>query len=129
MQEKLNINEIIKVEQLPKVFEQLELIGAYVDEQVKDVDQLKCTEENKQEVKNRRTEINNMLTLIDTKRKEIKKKINEPYDLFNKKYEETVKIKLENASKLLTDKINKIEDEQKLVKRNAVEKYFNIANF
>lgn len=41
MQEKLNINEIIKVEQLPKVFEQLELIGAYVDEQVKDVDQLK----------------------------------------------------------------------------------------
>lgn len=51
MQEKLNINEIIKVEQLPKVFEQLELIGAYVDEQVKDVDQLKCTEENKQEVK------------------------------------------------------------------------------
>ncbi|MCI8466954.1 MAG: DUF1351 domain-containing protein [Bacilli bacterium] len=125
MQEKLNINEIIKVEQLPKVFEQLELIGAYVDEQVKDVDQLKCTEENKQEVKNRRTEINNMLTLIDTKRKEIKKKINEPYDLFNKKYEETVKIKLENASKLLTDKINKIEDEQKLVKRNAVEKYFN----
>lgn len=66
-----------------------------------------------------------MLTLIDTKRKEIKKKINEPYDLFNKKYEETVKIKLENASKLLTDKINKIEDEQKLVKRNAVEKYFN----
>ena len=125
MQEKLNINEIIKVEQLPKVFEQLELLGAYVDEQVKDVDQLKCTEENKQEVKNRRTEINNMLTLIDTKRKEIKKKINEPYDLFNKKYEETVKIKLENASKLLTDKINKMEDEQKLVKRNAVEKYFN----
>ena len=99
METKLNINEIIKVEQLPKVFEQLEVIGSFVDEQIKDVDKLQCTDENKQEVKNRRTEINNMLTLIDTKRKEIKKKINEPYDIFNKKYEETVKVKLENASK------------------------------
>lgn len=125
METKLNINEIIKVEQLPKVFEQLEVIGSFVDEQIKDVDKLQCTDENKQEVKNRRTEINNMLTLIDTKRKEIKKKINEPYDIFNKKYEETVKVKLENASKQLTEKINKIEDEQKLIKRDTVEKYFN----
>jgi len=56
MEEKLNINEIIKVEQLPKVFEQLEIIGSYVDEQLKGIDTLNCTEENKQEVKNRRTE-------------------------------------------------------------------------
>lgn len=125
MEEKLNINEIIKVEQLPKVFEQLEIIGTYVDNQLQGLDKLQCTEENKQEVKKRRTEINNMLTLIDNKRKEIKKKINEPYDIFNKKYEETVKIKLENASKLLTDKIDKIEDEQKLIKKNNVEKYFD----
>lgn len=124
MEEKLNLNEIVKIEQMPKVFEQLELIGEYIDNQLKDLDKLECTEENKQDVKSRRTEISNTLNLLEDKRKEIKTKINEPYDQFNKKYEETTKIKLQNAYKTLTDKINKIEDEQKLVKKNKVEIYF-----
>ena len=121
----LNLNEIVKIEQMPKVFEQLELIGAYVDEQLKDLDKLECTDKNKQEVKDKRTVINNTLNMLETKRKEIKSKLNEPYDIFNKKYEETTKLKLQEASKLLTDKINKIEDEQKRKKREEVERYFN----
>lgn len=124
MEEKLNLNEIVKIEQMPKVFEQLELIGEFIDNQLKDLDKLECTEDNKQEVKNRRTEISNTLNMLEDKRKEIKNKINEPYDQFNKKYEETTKIKLQNAYKVLTDKINKIEDEQKLIKKNKVESYF-----
>ena len=86
----LNLNEIVKIEQMPKVFEQLELIGAYVDEQLKDLDKLECTDKNKQEVKDKRTVINNTLNMLETKRKEIKSKLNEPYDIFNKKYEELV---------------------------------------
>ena len=121
----LNLNEIVKIEQMPKVFEQLELIGAYVDEQLKDLDKLECTDKNKQEVKDKRTVINNTLNMLETKRKEIKSKLNEPYDIFNKKYEETTKIKLQEASKLLAEKINKIEDEQKAKKREEVERYFN----
>ncbi|MCI8670922.1 MAG: DUF1351 domain-containing protein [Bacilli bacterium] len=123
--EELNLNEIVKIEQMPKVFEQLELIGSYVDEQLKDLDKLECTDKNKQEIKDRRTTINNTLNLLESKRKEIKNKLNEPYDLFNKKYEETTKIKLQEASKTLTEKINKIEDEQKLKKRQEVERYFS----
>ena len=121
----LNLNEIVKIEQMPKVFEQLELIGAYVDEQLKDLDKLECTDKNKQEVKDKRTVINNTLNMLETKRKEIKSKLNEPYDIFNKKYEETTKIKLQEASKSLAEKINKIEDEQKAKKREEVERYFN----
>lgn len=124
MEEKLNLNEIVKIEQMPKVFEQLELIGEFIDNQLKDLDKLECTENNKQEVKNRRTEISNTLNLLEDKKKEIKNKINEPYENFNKKYEETTKIKLQNAYKTLTEKINKIEDEQKLIKKNKVESYF-----
>ena len=124
MEEKLNLNEIVKIEQMPKVFEQLELIGEFIDNQLKDLDKLECTEDNKQEVKNRRTEISNTLNLLEDKRKEIKNKINEPYESFNKKYEETTKTKLQNAYKVLTDKINKIEDEQKQVKKNKIESYF-----
>lgn len=120
----LNLNEIVKIEQMPKVFEQLELIGSYVDEQLKDLDKLECNDKNKQEVKDKRTVINNTLNMLETKRKEIKSKLNEPYDIFNKKYEETTKLKLQEASKLLTDKINKIEDEQKLKKKIEIERYF-----
>ena len=124
MEEKLNLNEIVKIEQMPKVFEQLESIGEFIDNQLKDLDKLECTEDNKQKVKNRRTEISNTLNLLEDKRKEIKNKINEPYEAFNKKYEETTKTKLQNAYKILTDKINKIEDEQKQVKKNKIESYF-----
>lgn len=123
--QEFDINSVVKIEQMPVVFEQLEKIGAFIEEKTKDLDKLECSDKNKQEVKNRRIEINNTLNLLEDKRKEIKKKINEPYDLFNQKYEETTKIKLQEASKLLTEKIDKIEDEQKLIKKNKVESYFN----
>lgn len=120
-----NLNEIVKIEQLPKVFEQLEIIGTFIDKQLKGIDDLKCTEENKQEVKNRRTEINNTLKMLEDKRKEIKQQINEPYDIFNKKYEETTKNKLESASQLLSNKINDIEDVQKKQKKEQAMDYFD----
>ena len=50
MQNKIDVNEIVKIEQMPKVFSQLEMIGTYIDEKIKDIDILDCTEENKQEV-------------------------------------------------------------------------------
>lgn len=120
----IDVNQLVKIEQMPIVFEQLEMIGAYIDEQTKDLEKLACTEENKQEVKKRKIEINNTLKLLEEKRKEIKNKINEPYDIFNKKYEETTKIKLQNAVKLLSDKIDKIENEQKAKKEDIIRKYF-----
>lgn len=125
MNAELNLNEIVKIEQMPKIFEQLEVLGAFIDEKLDGIDNLECTDVNKQEVKNRRTEISNTLNFLENGRKEIKNKINEPYDLFNKKYEETTKIKLQEAYKKLTDKINKIEDEQKAKKREEVKRYFN----
>ena len=112
----ININEIVKVEQMPKVFSQLEKIGKYIDKQIKDIDKLECTEENKQEVKKRRTEINNTLNLLDNRRKEIKATLLEPYEIFNKKYEKECKTKLSNASNLLKEKIDFIEETQKAEK-------------
>lgn len=121
----LNINELIKVEQLPKIFSQLEIIGEAIDKKLEGIDDLKCTEENKKEVKTRRTEINNMKKIMEDKRKEIKNAIMKKYDIFNKKYEKEVKTKLENASNILTDKINEIEDGQKQEKREAIEEFAN----
>lgn len=123
MKEKLDINELIKVEQLPKIFSQLEIIGEAIDKKLVGIDDLKCTEENKQEVKNRRTEINNMKKIMEDKRKEIKNAIMEKYDIFNEKYEKEVKTKLENASNILKEKIDFIEVQQKETKKEVIEEF------
>ena len=120
MQNKIDVNEIVKIEQMPKVFSQLEMIGTFIDEKIKDIDTLDCTEENKQEVKQRRTEINNILKELDDRRKFIKNKILEPYEMFNDKYEQECKRKLVSASETLKTKIDTIEEQQKKDKYNEL---------
>ena len=120
----ININEIVEIKQLPIVFEQLEKIGTFISEQTKDLDKLECTEENKQEVKNRRTNINNILKTLEEKRKDIKSKILEPYKLFEEKYEQECKNQLEEASNILKDKIDVIEDTQKQEKEDELVDFF-----
>lgn len=121
----LNINEVIKIETLPKIFYQLEKVGTYIEDNLKDIDSLECTEENKKEVKNRRTAINNTLKEFENKRKDIKKSILESYTLFEGKYSEEVKTRLESASNRLTEKINTIEETQKQKKRDLMIEFFN----
>ena len=67
-EEKIDVNEIVKIEQMPKVFSQLEKIGEIIKKKTSDLDKLECTEANKQEVKKRRTEINNTLALLEAKK-------------------------------------------------------------
>ena len=128
-EEKIDVNEIVKIEQMPKVFSQLEKIGEIIKKKTSDLDKLECTEANKQEVKSRRTEINNTLALLEAKKKEIKNKLLEPYNVFEAKYNEECKEKLQNASSILTEKINTIEVQQKLEKeqelREFADEYFN----
>ena len=39
-------NDLVKIEQMPKVFSQLEKIGAFIDENLKDIDILDCNAGN-----------------------------------------------------------------------------------
>lgn len=122
--EELNLNEIIKIQHLPEIFEQLEKVGKFVDKKLEGVTDLAATDANKSSLKDKRTEINNTLQILEDKRKEIKKAIETPYDVFNAKYTKEVKEKLENASKTLTGKINFIEDTQKKLKEECLRNYF-----
>ena len=109
----LNINEVMNVQQLPIIFQQLEIVGKYVDEELEQIKDLECTEETKQEVKKVRTNINNTLKKFEDKRKDMKNQVLEAYNQFNEKYEIEVKSKLENASNDLKTKIDEIEEQQK----------------
>ena len=123
MENNLDINNIVKIETLPKLFYQLELIGEEIDKKLKDLDKLVCTEETKQDVKKRKQEITALKNAMETKRKDIKKQILQDYELFNDKYEYEVKDNLINAEILLNNKIKFIEDQQKLDKENELREF------
>lgn len=116
MNKEININDIVKIEQMPIIFSQLEIVGKQIDEELAKVKNLEATEENKQECKKVRTNINNTLKAFEDKRKEIKNKILEDYNIFNDKYESEVKTKLQNASEELKVKIDEIEEQQRMEK-------------
>jgi len=124
--EELKLNELIKLESLPKIYSQLEEIGKWVDEGLAKLDlgNLVIDEEHKQEIKKSRSEINNISKVLEDRRKEIKKTILEPYELFETKYNEEVKSKLSNASETLGNAIDIIESKQKQEKEETLRQFF-----
>lgn len=122
----ININELIKIEQMPKVFEQLEEIGKWVDANLQqlNIGELVYDEDHKQEYKKVRAEINKVTKVLEDKRKEIKEKILEPYNVFEEKYNAEVKFKLADASNKLGEAISEIEIEQKKKKEEELKDFF-----
>jgi hypothetical protein len=130
MTEELNINELIKIESLPKIFSQLEDIGSWIDAGLAELDlnNLPIDEEHKQDLKKSRAEINKISDALETKRKEIKSKILEPYEKFEEKYDIEVRNKLKNAEQTLSNAIAEIEIKQKQEKENNLRQFFDNYN-
>ena len=120
MKKELNINEIVKIEALPKIFYELEKVGEFLDKELAEIKKLDVSEESKQSIKKVRANINETLKQFEYKRKEIKNKCLEAYKLFEEKYNGEVKIKLTNASEELKDAISVIETKQIRQKEDEV---------
>lgn len=120
MEETLNVQELIKLESLPKIFYQLEEIGKRVDIALNGIEDMVCDEENKKEVKKRKQEITSFKNMMEDRRKQIKNQIMEKYNEFNDKYESEIKTKLVNAENILNEKVSTIENQQKLDKENEL---------
>lgn len=118
-----DIQELIKVESLPKIFYQLEVIGKEVEKALEGVETMVCNEDNKKEVKKRKQEITAFKNLMEARRKEIKNQVMEKYNEFNEKYEQEVKSKLVNAENILTVKYTAIEIQQKLEKEKELREF------
>ena len=46
-EETLDINEIVKIEQLPIIYQQLEKVGTYIKKELSNVNDMECSEDNK----------------------------------------------------------------------------------
>ncbi len=120
------MNEIAVIKQLPIITEKIKEVGKKLDERLEklDLDNLVCDENSKKEIKNLKVELGKEFKEFENQRKEIKNKIMEPYEAFNKTYEEEIKAKYQNADLILADKINEVESELKHKKEVEVKEYF-----
>lgn len=124
-QETINVNEIVELKQLPIITQKLEKVSEYIKKELDGIDDMVCNEENKQQVKNIRTNINNTLKAFEDKRKSIKEACLKDYTDFENNYKTLVKDQLTNASEKLSNKINEIEIAQKQAKNDELLAFAN----
>jgi len=121
----MEIKDIMRVETLPKIYQQLEQLSIEIDNEVNNALSLECNEDSKQEVKKARANINKIKVELEDRRKIIKEQILQPYMQFESVYNELVKDKLVYADNTLKERITEIEDIQKQEKENNILEYFN----
>ena len=119
--------QIAVVEQLPKITEKIKEVGAELDKRLEDLNlnSLVCSEETRKSIKELRTKLGAELKDFERQRKDIKEKINAPYDLFNKTYEAEIKSKYQQADLTLKTKIDEVEDSLKEKAKKLAIDYFN----
>lgn len=119
--------QIAVIEQLPKITEKIKEVGANLDKRIKklSLDSLVCNEETRKSIKELRTKLGSEYKDFEEQRKEIKKKINEPYDVFNNAYEKEIKAKYQQADSTLKAKIDEVENGMKNKARELANEYFN----
>ena len=108
-EQKIDLNEIVVIEQLPKIRETLGVISENIDKEIQKALDLDCTEESKVEVKKARANLTKIKTALEERRKQVKEQVMKPYDDFENIYNELVKDKLTNADKILKERIDVIE--------------------
>lgn len=130
----ININELVKIEQMAIIKQQLNVVSeeiekklAVIPDTLNEISKLppEEQEEKKQDIKKYKAYLNNILKQLEEKRKEVKKKINEPYDEFNSYYEEKVKISLTNGINQLDSTISDIETKQIKEKQDEILEFIN----
>jgi len=121
------VNEIAVIKQLPIIAEQIKEIGKALEKRMSDLnlENLVCNEETRKSIKGLRTDLGKELTEFEEQRKNIKKKIEEPYKLFEATYNEEIKSKYENANKILSAKIDEVELGIKNNIQDMLVEYFN----
>ncbi len=117
-------NEIMKVVQLPVIEEQLHKVKAEVEGRINEALSLACSVETVKDVKSVRAQLNKEFEEYETFRKEIKRKISEPYMSFENTYNECIRDLFKTGDKQLKEKIDDVESVVKEEKEMAVRTYF-----
>lgn len=116
---------LVIVRQLPEIEEHLKAVKAAVDEKVNAAIQLVCTEDTLAAVKGVRADLGKDFKELEAKRKEVKKKILEPYEAFEKVYAECVSDAFKKADSVLKSRIDEVENALKEEKSERIKAYYD----
>lgn len=114
---------LITVSQLPIIEEQLERLKLIIDERTSAAAELKCTEKNKQEVKNVRAQLTKEKEALIERYKAALDEVTAPIVAVQDKFKECIE-GYKIADEKLKEQISIIENAQKEVKRAEVVAYF-----
>lgn len=117
-------NELIIIKQLPIIEEHLKKLSLEIKEKVNLATSLVCNEDTVKDVKKTRAELTAQFNELETRRKDVKNKVLEPYEAFENIYKENVSDIFKNADIELKTKIDNVENELKLNKMKEVIDYF-----
>lgn len=117
--------DLIIVTQLPIIEQTLKQIGADVDLIVANALSIECTAENKQEIKQIRTDLNNRFKELEEKRKSVKNAIMKPYDDMESIYKQEITTKFNHADEELALRISKVEIIEKKMLEDGARLYFD----
>ena len=123
MEEK-QLNEIIKLEQLPVITQQLDIISKDIEKRVSEALELECNEETVKEIKKVRADFNKEFKSLEDRRKQVKSAIMEKYDAFDEVYKEKISELYKNADEELKEKIDNVENNLKFGKESEL-RYFS----
>lgn len=101
-----------------------EELEAAVRQKIADYENVVYTEENMQQAKNDRAELNKLIKDIEDRRKDVKKKINEPYDTFEKELKEVLAL-IQKPVGMIDKQIKEFEDRQKEEKKASIKETYD----
>lgn len=117
-------NGLIVVKQLPVIEERLQSVKPVIQTKVQEALSLACTEENRQEIKKLRADMNREFAALEEQRKAVKKGVLEPYERFEKVYQDCVSSLYKQADRELKQKIDDVENGIRQDKQDELEAYY-----
>ena len=118
-------SNLIVIKQLPVIEEHLQKMKLEIEQRVGMANALECSEDTRKEVKKVRTQLNKDLADFENRRKEVKKKIEEPYKQFEQIYKENISEPFKAGISKLDEKIRTVESGIKSEKERKVKAYFD----
>lgn len=122
--EETNVQELIRVSQLPVIEEHLRTTKESVDNAVSNALNLVCTPDTIQCVKGARASLNKRFKELESQRMIVKKAVLGPYEDFEKVYKECVSDAFRDADARLKEKISFVEDTIKANCEKGLREYF-----
>lgn len=116
-------DNLIVVKQLPIIEEQLQQIHDQIADRAANVLAMPCTEDTYKEIKKIRAEFSKDFQELEARRKEVKRRIMDPYQQFEAVYKAHVSDIFTQTDKLLSQRINVVEQGIKNGHRAELETY------